>query len=368
MSRSRRAWRGVVLAVLSAGLVLVTLPAAVSAAPSPVRIYAELSGCNWYGMNAGNRKTIAFVWKDVGGELKAKVTVKSRANGDYDVPCIDGEAIEVGDTIKATIGTRSHTFTVPRLTLSSNRDDDTVYGLGPAGSSVHVSFYSRTGFDVSEVGFNADEPTGGDGAYSHDFTADADVRGWDWVNVEWSNAHGDLAWIGHSTPTLKVWVGRPYRTSAWGSANPGTPVDVLLYDSTLNQKGTASGGANRFGYFEGDFIKLNNGGLVRAIPGDSINAVNAVGLDANWDIPSIPVTINAGTDRVSGSCEPDDGWQVEAYAGDAAIPAIKKGITNGTGGFTTDLTSVMNLKSGDHVNVFCEVYTGDVAGRHITVP
>jgi hypothetical protein len=366
--RLTRIWRGAPLAVATAGLLLAMLPASVSAAESQVTIYAEMGSCSWYGFDAGNKKTIAFVWKDSGGALKSKQTVKSRADGSYDSKCDTGEAMEAGDTLKATIGTKSHTFTLPTLTLSSNRDNNTAFGVGPANSSVHVTFESTTGFGISNVSFDYTEPTDGAGGYSHDFTSDADMRGWDWLNVEWVNGHGDLAYVDHYTPTLKIWVGRPDGVSAWGYLNPGAPIDVSLQDSSHIVKGQASDGADRNGYWEGDFVKPNNGGFVRAIAGDFIDATPYIGSDANWEVPAIPVSATASNDKVSGTCQPSEGWEVSAYSNVAKRFGTTNGMTNASGAFHTDLTSQMNLQSGDKVDVYCKLVSGDVVARHITVP
>jgi hypothetical protein len=355
------------LGLLSAALVLAILPATVSAATSPITIHAELGECQWFGDFAGNKKTIVFLWRDSAGKMKSTQRVRSQASGRYDTRCDFGEAIEVGDTIKATIGNKSHTFTIPRLTLASNRADDTVWGYGPANSSVDVRFTSIEGFWTGSTAFAHNTPTDANGLFSYDFTSEGDIRGWDQVEVESPNAHGDIAFIQTTAPTLKLYVGRPDRRNVWGYVAPGTSLEVDLLDSGHIQKAIAAGGVDRFGYFETDFIAADMG-FVRAIAGDFVDATASIGADATWQIPAIPVTIRASSDKVSGTCLPNDGWQVNARSNVADRNAFVTGMTNASGNFSTDLTSQMNLQRGDKVNVYCKLPSGDVVARFVTVP
>ncbi|MEA2623706.1 MAG: hypothetical protein QOH61_2616 [Chloroflexota bacterium] len=367
MLKSRRAVRGALFVLVAAGLLVAMLPATVSAAPSAIKIFAQMGDCGWYGDSAGNKQTIVFLWKDADGVLKSKQTLKSRANGSYDTACDYGEAIEPGDTIKATIGTKTHTLTVPTLTLEANRDSNTVSGFGPDGSTVDVSWLQVTGFYNAANSHAVTEPTDVSGAYSHDFTGDGDMKGWDRAGVRWWNAHGDSVYLDRQVPTLQVWVGRPDGASLWGNANPGTAVAVTLEDSTHVVKGSVATGADRWNHFEGDFIGYH-GGRPRAIAGDYVDATAGIGSDAAWQLPSISITANVNTDKVSGICRPNDGWEVDAFSNTANRYGFDAGITTGTGAFNTDLTSQMDLRHGDKVNVYCKMPSGDVSMRHITVP
>ena len=77
------------------------------------------------------------MWKSADGGLVTRRSVSTDENGFWRA-CAKGHVLTTGDTLKATDGTDTHMFTVPRMTLIVNRVHDTVLGMAPAGATVGV--------------------------------------------------------------------------------------------------------------------------------------------------------------------------------------------------------------------------------------
>ncbi len=361
LPRIMKSWiRNLGISIAAGALLVTAVPAAVSAAPLGIRFGAGIGDCNFSGSNAGNRQTILLVWKDKDGNLKSPQTVKSDKHGNWNGRCDSNEVVEVGDTIKATIGTKSRTFQVPELTVDVDRVTNVVSGLGPANDSVSLYAYS------SNNNANQDVSTDPSGAYSYDFTSQLDITGDGWAEADWSSPSGDYVYAYGNAQYVQVWEGRaPYR-SGYVEARPGQAVSVDLLDGSLVQKASSSGTANRYGYVNIDFLDAN-GNVVQALAGDTIDATD-VASDATWVLPAISVSGVASTNRVSGTCLPNDDYYFEAYSPQYDRDNSFNGVADSAGNFSRNITHQMDLQSGDHIDVFCTLSTGDEVARHVTVP
>jgi len=365
--KSRAFVRPVVRAIGSAlafgALLLALLPTAASAASFNPQLNIGIGNCSVDGWNAGSTKTVVLTWKDSDGGLKNKQTVTSDSGGNFSTNCDSSEQVEVGDTIRVTIGTRSRTLTVPKLTITVDRISNTVSGQGPAGDWVGVQACERA------MGcYDASEPTDGTtGAYSHDFSSDVDITGAGYARVNWTSPQGDDIQSNADAQQILIWEGRtPWGGSFNASGPAGLHFTVHLLNGSLSNIGDGQAVLNARGYSSGDILD-SHGARVRAHAGDTIDATDLVS-DAYFVLPAISVSGNATTDRVSGTCLPNSPFWFEAYAPDYSRDTTRSGTTDGTGFFSRKITSSMNLKRGDHIDVECTLSTGDTVAKHITVP
>ncbi len=347
---------------IAAGALLVTaVPAAVSAAPLGIQFSIGMGNCDMRGWNAGNKQAILLVWKDSGGDLKSTQKVKSDKHGNWYSNCDYNEQIEAGDTIKATIGTKSRTIHVPQLSVAVDRVTNVVSGYGPPNDTVSLYVYT------SDTSANQDVSTDPSGQYSFDFTSQLDIKGQDYAEADWYSPSGDDIYSYANAQYVQVWEGRaPDQDAAYVQAQPGEAVSVHLLDGSLVEKASFSGTGNRYGSLEGDFIDAS-GNVVRALAGDTIDATD-VASDATWVLPAISVSGVASTDRVSGTCVANSRYDFEAYSSFANRYASYSGVTDSSGNFSRKITSQMDLQSGDHIDVYCTLPTGDQVDRHVTVP
>ena len=108
--------------------------------------------------------------------------------------------------------------------------------------------------------------------------------------------------------------------------------------------------------------RFHDGDLVRALPGDKVQTTG-IASDASFTIPAITIATNLATDVVSGVCLPDRPYQISAWSENHRREASRSGVAGGAGQFRKHLTSDMNLKAGDFVEVACRFVTGDYVSR-----
>ena len=136
-----------------------------------------------------------------------------------------------------------------------------------------------------------DRNTNGQGNFSYDSTNNYNLRGNDFVFVEWESPQGDVAFRALDVPSLNAWVGN---SEAWGDAKPRQDLTVWLFNSQGTQKAKFKDRANAWnGTYEGFFNKT-----IRA--GDFIGSNFAS--DALWQTVANNPTFNTGTDVVTGKC------------------------------------------------------------------
>ena len=344
-----------IAAIIAAGgaLMLSVLPAA---AARPVQFYAQ-QGDGCLGGQAPNLAQLTILWKDASDELKGRATVKADDDG-YWWTCFD-VMLEPGDTIKITKGTSSRTVTIPRITAVANRVTNIVRGRGPAGASLELGVWGDD--DWTE----AQETVPGDGRYQHDFTGDFDLVGCNEVQVTWTSDAGDQVSRSIGVPCIEVVVGR---VLGWDAQITGYTrvlgrAEVELRDASDVLKGRAhDGGSAWSGSIHTYFGEDDDGDLVRALPGDKVQTTG-IASDASFTIPAITIATNLATDVVSGVCLPDRPYQISAWSENHRREASRSGVAGGAGQFSKDLTSDMNLKAGDFVEVACRFVTGDYVSR-----
>ncbi len=180
---------------IALGLALAATIAGPVSAANNVVVRAYFGDCQFAGSNAGASKTVKVDWRDSDGNLKSKHSVTSTGGGTFVSKCELGEFVETGDVLKTTIGTAARSFTVPKLTLTANRQFDTVFGFydpSPASLVVQAITYNG-GFAPTTASVHTAVPSlCCPTAYQADTWDTApNLKGWDEVYTEWSNARGD---------------------------------------------------------------------------------------------------------------------------------------------------------------------------------
>jgi hypothetical protein len=353
--------RGRFLGVFGALVMALMVAPAVSASTAGIKFDLGLGNSCINGYNAGVNRTVVVEWRGADGTLKTKRSDVSDGEGWFEV-CDWDEEVESGDVVKATRGQVTRTFTVPRLTGRADRDTDTVEGMTVPDADLAVTVYQAVGnvFD-SATDYTT---SAGDGWYYIDFWGVADLKGFDSVAITWS-WNGDYVSRWTTVEGVHVYVGQP-RVFIGGGA--GQHVWVTL-DNNLSLLGAAGG---RVGS-EGIFTRFTND------EGDSVKA--AAGLwvtgdfasDAEFAIPNVTATVNKTTDRVTANCGlgPNVGVSVEVYDPvDYAPYEFRSGFTNGSGVFVANFATApaANIAARHKVIVHCELESGDMVSRRITVP
>src|SRR5688500_6902794 len=84
--------------------------------------------------------TLTLVWKDRKGARKMRQTVPVNEFGDwvYRMPHNSPPIVAIGDRLRASDGSSTHTLVVPELTMNINRVNGVMKGRGPAGEYVNL--------------------------------------------------------------------------------------------------------------------------------------------------------------------------------------------------------------------------------------
>ena len=312
---------------------------------------------------------------DIGGQgppnTELKVTLKG-PDGEYQghfKTTTDGNGywdygfwgdINPGDRITATDGSNSRTITVQPINFRINRVTDVIAGKSVPNSHVRITAFNCFG-DWSSCyntgSFNRN--TNGQGEFSYDSTNNYNLRGNDYVFVEWESPQGDLAERFLDVPSVNVWVNH---AEAWGDARPRQDVTTWLFNSQGTQKAKFKDVASPwFGNYGGFFTKT-----IR--PGDFIGS--NIASDALWQTIANNPSFDTGDDTVSGKCFNNRTFTVFAERPDNSASAFSGGNTNSNGNFTIDLmnTNGYDLESGDIVEIGCKNSLGDEQFTDFEVP
>jgi hypothetical protein len=260
------------------------------------------------------------------------------------------------DRIRATDGSVSREIVVPNLTITVNRVTDVVSGHAPASRSVtFTGCHYEAWLTCSDI--SGGTTASANGAYSKDFTPTVDIRGEDFVEVEYSSPAGDTVTREGFAPKAVVRVGD---SSVLGFANPGQSVSVRLKRSG-SVKGTATGVADAgLGYWS---ETLHRSGGDPIVPHAGDNVVGTWAADGALTIPTTSVTGNAATDHVTGQCLVDKPVKIRAYHPNFSSTSYAAGMADGTGHFNVDTSDAQNptydLQHGDLIEVSCLTTRGD---------
>jgi hypothetical protein len=264
-------------------------------------------------------KTIKIVWRDRDGDAKSIQTVKSNSAGLWSIKCEYDEFVETRDTVKATIGTTSRTFVVPQLTLHIDRSNDTVGGIAPPSSTVHLKAgYYKGDFKIdagdTEVATSA---SGVDGTYSHALVGD--IQGWDDVYASYTDAHGDVYHRYEAAEGIQAWIGR---RSVWLTGNPGSLVSAEVTDNdSLAVIGSVSGSFDYWGDLLTQFLDADGGAV--HVGGQDIFTAHFPHADYEIVMPDLHTSVNIISKQVDSFCRPYAGYVVDSRISNRAARSAR---------------------------------------------
>jgi hypothetical protein len=244
---------------------------------------------------------------------------------------------------------------VPRLGFRIDRVTDEIAGKGPESTTLHLSL----------PGGGDDVTTAADGSFSYDASGIVDLIGSQWVAVSYDTASGDIVYRELQVPFVTVWRGR---ADIYMKGRPGSMVSVALGDGPTSH--SRSRVECRVGPTGGCWLQFtdDDGHMVRARTNDHVES--DVATDADFLIPAVSVKGVTSTDVISGTClagESSPFW-FEAYRPAGKGYVSRGGMTTSAGTFSRDVTSKLDLRSGDKIYAECQLPAGDWVARFITVP
>lgn len=356
--------------LLAALMLAALIPGTAAAATRPITFTLGLGqGC--VDGRASDNVSLRLVWRNAAGALKAKATVTTSVDGFWWYCPGEGSAnvLRIGDRLKATVGTSVRQFTIPQLTINVDRAQDLFRGKAPAGTTLRL-FYLNGIF--SDFYSDAKLTARADGRWS--FDPGRNIMGGIYADMRWNGPNGDKVWVSGHAPVLRVTIGK---AGFSGETRPNRDAQVIVENATTavrKGKGTAVG--DDYGTFSGKF-RNTQGDLVTPAVGDRVRAPSLAS-DADWIVPNVEATANAGTNVVSGRCS-DAGTSADFVE----IRVIRTGIWRGLALSDTDQDGFFevdfddpespflhgaNVKSGDRLHVFCLQESGDWVGARFTVP
>ena len=368
--RRRFVGRAAVLTTLALTCAALFVPGTAAAASRPTT-FSLMPGSNCVGGSASDNATITLAWRDSAGALKAKAEgIQANSWGSWQY-CNGAVVLEIGDQLKATVGSNVRRFTVPNVTFVVDRAADEFRGTAPAGHDVVFWFHAAIFADYYE---EVQVAAGPDGTWSHTPESWYGIMGGIDANLLWQNARGDSIELYDAAPTITLNLGKP---GFLGTARSGDEVVAELRNGTTGAlRATGRASAGEWGAFAGKF-RNNAGRTVAVMPGDRLVAP-IIGADADWIVPNVEGAANPETERVRGRC-----FDTGNSAQTVMIQIVRAGrwigfaiaSTDDAGFFNVRFTGreapwfdPANIRSGDRVQLACLQATGDWVRKLFVVP
>ena len=347
-----------------AALAPLLMTASPVAAANNIIVAAYFGDCQFAGSNAGSGKTIKIDWRDSDGNLKSKHSVTSNSSGEFVSKCEPGEAIDKGDVLRTTIGTSVRSITVPKVTTTADRYADTVSGkVSPAPATLNVRVFTYNGgFAVADGSWHVASVPPAEGDYTATSWDDSpNIKGWDEVYTEWSDARGDTFVRFVRALGIELWV---RQSSFRVVGNPGALVDVGLETYNFELIADVQAQLNRSGSYTGDFVD-GDGDSVRIKPGNTLGGTISLGGD---QIPGITAFISKFEDSVGVNCHLGAvGVEVVVHTRDYSKVAYRIGWIGPfefQANFKTNPS--FDIVSGTKIDVYCKFATGDIQAQTFT--
>ena len=202
---SRRTISSLVGAVLLVGLA--AQPAA--AATYPITFdYVPIGRAFIFGTATPNA-TLTLVWKDGNGALKLQqnLTVNEYGDWDYFMPESSSPVVAIGDRLKASDGSSTHTLVIPELTMNINRVNGVMRGRGPAGEYVKLLCNGGPFPTFEPCIWHKKLRVGEDGRWVYrNFANDGLIGGWS-MFLRWRNDGGDRVFVEATSPFVAITLG-----------------------------------------------------------------------------------------------------------------------------------------------------------------
>ena len=313
-------------------------------------------------------KVIVERWS-ADGTLRVRETVHSDFGWfgtDVTDDCFEyGGGVQPGDTIKTTVKGDSRTFTVPLITIRVNRDTDQATGVTQPNAKVIVWLRSTTpdtNFDRRTVRAHAD------GSYVLDFrkSDNIDIRGWDEVDVAWTDVRGDYVRNSNVAPGVEVTIDRPSIEAAGQAGFDATLKLLQKPGGTVIGKtgGVVYAGRNLFLWLDpvGEHVALHEGNRV----------VTDLAADASFTVPTLTTTINKRSDKVTVATGLGAGLAVSMHIERSNALGWANLTTDATGTVSVDFSDTENIQlfdvlAGDRLTITLRLATGDLVDKIVTV-
>ncbi len=360
-----RSMRVAVAAALFASLAATGLAAPVAAAANNTTVDVSIGSCDIRGDGGPRRGTFKFEWRAADGTLREASTIDSDFGywGNDIFACFDSRlGVQPGDTIKTTVKGISRTFTVPLLTVRVNRDTDVVHGTAKPGGKVIVWLDGKT-WQQRRVRVRSD------GSYVADFKRgeQADIIGWDRVEVAWTNKRGDYVRDWTIAPGVQVTIG-----SSWieAAGKPGRNAQLTLRQSIGGPIVARTGGV-LFSKYNAYLWLDAHGNEVTAAEGNKV--VTNVARHASFVIPTLTTLVNKKTDVVRLETGLGAGVGVEFFISGPFTATWATAETDASGSVVIDFTGDgsdswwYDIVRGTRIQVTLQFPTGDEVVKEITV-
>jgi len=306
------------------------------------------------------------IWKSQSGNFKAIVDLPTNPAGAWGY-CSASRQLRVGDTIRASSGSYARTFTMPNVTLNSNRVTERFSGIGLPGATGQLWFMSGIFADFAE---NEEVTANGQGVWT---STPGGATGGIEASVDWVTAQGDFIEARGMVAQVAVTIGRAAVEGGW---NGLSEVTVMLRDPATNaQRGRAIATTSDFGQFNGRFEDAS-GEPVNVRVGDRI--VSPIASNLDWHVPAINGTANVATNFVNGHCSSTEIEPIFAMVRvfrTGANRGVAIADTDSNGDFEADFNGTpapfydpANIKHGDRILINCYYDTYDVVGFVFRVP
>jgi hypothetical protein len=345
----------------------------VAAAGNSTTVFVTIGDCDIRGSGGPNRGTVKIEWRASDGTLRGLFTTGSSlgywgGTGPY---CFEsGFGIEPGDTIKTTVKGAVRTFVVPQLTVRVNRDTDVVTGTTKPGSKLNVTLDGR-GPGTQETYKTRNLHARSDGTYLADFRKGdkADIRGFDRIDVAWTNDRGDHVDNWNIAPGVHVNIGRSWIEAA-GQA--GQDATLKLFAGPGGSLIAKTGGIVYARY--NAFLWLDASG--EEVPAAEGNRVATdLAADASFVLPTMETTIDRKTDVVHLATGLGPGIGVfmqPAKVTSSDCYSWANLDTDADGSVTVDFTSdavtyPCDLGRGDRMSITIRLRSGDEVTKVVVV-
>ncbi len=360
--------RALMAATLAATVIAALLPAIVTAAP------VMTFGNGYSGLmlrshcisgNGPANASVHVVWKRTDGTIKAIVDVTSDQSGGWGY-CSAARRLGVGDTIRASAETFARTFTMPNITLNSNRVNGSFRGIGLPGATGELWYHAGIFADYFEG-----EPVTADsqGRWSFPEGANGGIE----ASVNWFTPQGDFLIAQTVVPYVGVTIGR---SALEGGSQALSDVSVRLRDASTNALlGTGNATTDDYGFFTSTFE--DSSGDPRSVHvGDRV--VSSIASNLDWHVPAISGTADTVNDLVNGNC-----GSTEIDPMFVMVRVFRTGVARGiaivdvdsNGDFEADFNgrpfpyyNPANIKHGDRIVLRCYYDTYDVVSFPFQVP
>lgn len=357
--------RNLAIGSIAAAMLLTAWAPGVLAAPRPLSINLLIGDSCVSGL-ARKNSFVKVVVKDPTGLVKLRYAADTGSYGDWQA-CSYGYEIVPGDSVRATVFETGQTrhFTVPKLTIDTDRVAEVVSGKAPAGShvTIEVSTAGASVVGLPDYDETRDVVAAGNGTYAYDFSTDSiDLIGGAFATATWQTGGGNVHVVRQTyVAALGVSLGDSH-FSGYFKPNAHLGITVSHGGPTV---ATGDAVADPFygGQISGQFVDSDTEPYAIQA-GDVVNAPG-LGSDGTFTVPNINGQANLATDHVTGRCF-DNGIYVVLVTGPNFEFGFAAGVAASDGKFNEDLSYQLNIKKNFTVEIGCYTANADAVLQTFT--